>query len=73
MLALAVGAGALEAQNAGQMRFQSSVSPTNLEPPLRNADASGDCDVAISLMRSQAGDPVQGFGVGVGNDRDSAR
>ena len=68
-LVFAMSAGVLAAQNAGRMRFQSSVSPTNLEPPLRNMDANGDCEVAINLIRNQNGDPVQGlvdFGCNLG-------
>ena len=60
-LALATFATTLAAQNPNRMRFQASVSPTNLEPPLRNTDANGDCEVAINLVRNQNGDPVQGF------------
>lgn len=64
-LTLAVGFGLLQtqlpAQQSGQMRFQSSVSPTNQSPPLRNTDANGDCELAINMMRNQNGDPVQAY------------
>ena len=52
----------LAAQNQqGRMRFQASVSPTNIDPPLRNTDANGECEVAINMMRNQNGDPVLGL------------
>jgi len=61
ILAATIFAATLAAQGQSQMRFQASVSPTNVAPPLRNMDASGDCELAINLVRNQNGDPINGF------------
>lgn len=61
ILAATIFAATLAAQGQSQMRFQASVSPTNVTPPLRNMDASGDCELAINLVRNQSGDPTGGL------------
>jgi len=60
-LAVTIFAATLAAQGQSQMRFQATVSPTNVAPPVRNMDANGDCEVAINLVRNQNGDPTRGL------------